>query len=386
MFVYRSTAVELLAHNDDPATRDLLLRLLSTDSDTDVVSAALASARKLWGEASLDPDYALLQNPEAESVDDVEDLLKRVCERGEPRRLFEVLAHSPADIQEPIATSLLNRPVPPLAEAEAAIGSNEPRTARLAAQILGRAGTKAAGAGKGLETALQRWQSIWDERRRQMIQRNQRDEDLGNKITPCLQSLVWAAGRLGVGRDALLTASARGDDPLYRPVRLGAMSDPVLAALEAAALGGDPEIRTLAVDALSRRDARRAARLAEKVLQDRTSFNRLAGRDPAAVAGTLRTAAGQVHYQGVALPHLIARGDVEGLSAVAADRRLPEATRLGAIEGLARLGGDAAAAKLVEIGKADKEEEELRKAAWRGLRRLQRERQRPRKKAAEVKR
>jgi ParB family chromosome partitioning protein len=66
------------------------------------------------------------------------------------------------------------------------------------------------------------------------------------------------------------------------------------------------------------------------------------------------------------------------LSAVAADRRLPEATRLGAIEGLARLGGDAAAAKLVEIGKADKEEEELRKAAWRGLRRLQRERRRVR--------
>src|SRR5262249_2743328 len=89
VFAYRSTAVELIAHNDDPATRDLLLRLLSTDPDSEVVSAALASARKLWGEASLDPDYALLQNPEAESVDDVEDLLKRVCERGEPRRLFE---------------------------------------------------------------------------------------------------------------------------------------------------------------------------------------------------------------------------------------------------------------------------------------------------------
>jgi ParB family chromosome partitioning protein len=60
---------------------------------------------------------------------------------------------------------------------------------------------------------------------------------------------------------------------------------------------------------------------------------------------------------------------------VAENRKLPEATRLGAIEALARMAREAAEAKLVEIGKGDgKEEEELRKAAWRGLRRSKRAR------------
>jgi ParB family chromosome partitioning protein len=76
----------------------------------------------------------------------------------------------------------------------------------------------------------------------------------------------------------------------------------------------------------------------------------------------------------VALPHLIARGDVAALAAVAEDRKLPEATRLGAVEGLAKLAREDAEARLVAIGKAETEDEELRKAAWRGLRRSKRAR------------
>ena len=52
---------------------------------------------------------------------------------------------------------------------------------------------------------------------------------------------------------------------------------------------------------------------------------------------TLRKAASQVHYQGVALPHLVAEGEVATLAAVAQNRKLSEATRLGAIEALARM-------------------------------------------------
>jgi ParB family transcriptional regulator, chromosome partitioning protein len=136
-------------------------------------------------------------------------------------------------------------------------------------------------------------------------------------------------------------------------------------------------VRSLAAEALGRHSPQRAARLAGPLLSDRVSFNRLAGGNEARVADTVRAAAAQVHYQGVALPHLIARSDLQGLAAVAQDRQLPEATRLGAVEGLAVLATEAAEAMLRAIGEAEKENEELRKAAWRGLRRSKRARRRP---------
>ena len=64
------------------------------------------------------------------------------------------------------------------------------------------------------------------------------------------------------------------------------------------------------------------------------------------------------------------------LSAAAEDRTLPEAARLGAIEGLAALATDPADETLRRIGLNAKDDEELRKAAWRGLRRSKRARRR----------
>jgi ParB family chromosome partitioning protein len=154
------------------------------------------------------------------------------------------------------------------------------------------------------------------------------------------------------------------------------MTAPVLDALEAAAVGSDPEVRALAAEAVGRHSPQRAARLAERLLADRVSFDRLTGGEGVEVAGTVRAAAGQVHYQGVALPHLIARGDVEELAAVAQNRQLPEATRLGAVEGLAVVATEAAETKLRAVGLAEKEDEEVRKAAWRALRRCKRARRR----------
>ena len=152
-----------------------------------------------------------------------------------------------------------------------------------------------------------------------------------------------------------------------------------------AALGNDPELRTIAIDALSRGSPERAQQLAEKLLSDRISFNRLMLRDGAQETDMLRNAVRQVHYQGVALPHLIAQADVEGLAAVAENASLSEATRLGAIEGLAKIPKAAAEAKLLHVAKNATEEEELRKAAWRALRRLKRARQRLETAAGEVK-
>jgi ParB family chromosome partitioning protein len=147
------------------------------------------------------------------------------------------------------------------------------------------------------------------------------------------------------------------------------MTPEVVAALETAALGGDFEIRAVAAQALGRLAPDRAAAIAANLLSDRVGFHRLALGDGTRPGGTLQAAARQVHYQGVVLPDLIARGDVEGLAVVAEDRLLPETSRMGAIEGLAAMARGPAEDVLRRIGLNAEIDEELRKAAWRALRR-----------------
>ncbi len=75
------------------------------------------------------------------------------------------------------------------------------------------------------------------------------------------------------------------------------------------------------------------------------------------------------------LPALIDGRDVATLSAVVDDKVLPAATRLGALEGLGAMAVEPAEAVLSRIGADAKEDEEIRKAAWRSLRRSKRARQ-----------
>jgi ParB family chromosome partitioning protein len=63
VFPFQGTAVELLGYNDDHATRDLLLRTLAATPHPWMLETALTSARRLWGQESLEPDYAAVQNP-----------------------------------------------------------------------------------------------------------------------------------------------------------------------------------------------------------------------------------------------------------------------------------------------------------------------------------
>ncbi|MCA9662713.1 MAG: hypothetical protein KC486_30520, partial [Myxococcales bacterium] len=74
----------------------------------------------------------------------------------------------------------------------------------------------------------------------------------------------------------------------------------------------------------------------------------------------------------VALPHLVAIADVDGLAGHLGDRNLSDGLRLGVIEALARIADDAALDHLRAFGRDEEEDEELRKAAWRAVRRGQR--------------
>src|SRR5207248_1943629 len=102
--------------------------------------------------------------------------LERVCERGEARRIFEILPKVDEKVYDALATSLLSRPALPLAEAQAVISSPDERTTQLAAQILGRAGTRAAESGPAVQAALSKWRDVWEERRRKISQEAGKDD------------------------------------------------------------------------------------------------------------------------------------------------------------------------------------------------------------------
>jgi ParB family chromosome partitioning protein len=73
---------------------------------------------------------------------------------------------------------------------------------------------------------------------------------------------------------------------------------------------------------------------------------------------------------------IVGEKDVKTLAAVAKDRKAAEVARLGAVEGLGVMAAEPAEAVLVEIGTAKDDDKEIRKAAWRALRRSKRARKR----------
>lgn len=378
---YREAAIEQLAHNDDPATRDLLLRLVREDES--VAEDAYTAARQLWGPDALEPDEALVQNADPFSFDDA---LKRVCGRSSPARIFAILPLcQDDDVRKALGRAVLARKEFPVGEAKEAIDSPDPIVSGLAAHVLGRAGEAARGASRSVDSALSRWWKAWLERRQAPARKIDPDDDDSpdHPIVECLSLVAWAAGRLGVGAETLTAmARASGADRDANDVRRSAIealaSSPArkaaAPALEEAAETAGPEARALAAQAVAEDAPERVVPLAERLLADRSAFGRLARGAAPHLSDLLRQAVRQAHYQGVALPYLVRGRDLEGLAAAAGDRSLAEAARLGAIEAIAALATEPAEDVLRQIGLDDREEEDLRKAAWRGIRRSKRAR------------
>ena len=381
----RETAIDQLGHNDDPATRDLLLRLIREDSSQE--ESAYDAARKLFGPDSLEPDEALLQNAYPGYLDHFDDALERVCKRSSPARLFAILPFcKDEDVRKALTRAVLARKEPLVAEARKAIESPDPIVSGLAAHVLGRAGEAARGASKSVDSALSRWWKTWLERRQAPAHKIVLDDDDDSPDRPlvkCLGLVGWAAARLGVGGETVAAMTkASGADRDATEVRrsaveaLGASSARKAAdgALEEAAISSGPETRALAAQAVAEDAPERVVPLAEKLLADRAAFGRVARNETPRLTGLLRQAARQSHYQGVVLPYLVEGRDLEGLASLAGDHSLAESARLGAIEGLAALAIESAEATLRQIGLDERDDEDLRKAAWRGLRRSKRDR------------
>ena len=146
------TPVELLAYNDDPATRDLLLRLLTETTDGFLLDTALNSARRLWGQDSLEPDYAALRNVKAKDGFDWDELFRRLQEKGDARPMLEILPRLDEEAAGRVKAILLSRQPLPVAEAETVVAA--PDALAAASRPTCSAGPRPRGRG-------QRWRRRW---------------------------------------------------------------------------------------------------------------------------------------------------------------------------------------------------------------------------------
>ena len=185
-------------------------------------------------------------------LDDLDEILERVQARGEPSKIFEILPKCTDNVRESLLGFLLEPGLDlPVAEAKGALESPDavhrrpsPPTSSAGParkrptpprHVDRRAGTLARRSGKSGASPTS-WQGI-----------AQRPDFEGKTwplaLTPCVQSLVWAAGRLGNSRGSgPRKRSPRPGPtiPFYRPIRREAV-------LALASKVGDPRY---AIDAL----------------------------------------------------------------------------------------------------------------------------------------
>ncbi len=369
----RQRVAQLLGFNDDPHSRELLVKLIATDDDRDVVNAAFVSLRLLVGPDSLEPDYAVMRgqhnSPEP-------DTLTRLGERGDAARILDLLSEIDAGrashVSVPLSQALLSRDPAPVEAALSRLDAPHDATGALAARIVGRASSADP---KPLLATTGRIFARWSSAREDSQRGGPLAEQLPS-LTERLGWLLWAAGRHGAG-EAELIAAARliGMDASTRAVRHGAlaaladgfMGENTLNILASTVTGPDGADRALAASALSRKAPARAAALVVKVLDDPPTLAAL-HPDPRALSAGLSS----THTMGAVLPAIVRLGDVSDLLATLSDKNNAESVRLGAIEGLGQVGQETARAALIALGKDTEEDETLRKAAWRALRRAKR--------------
>ena len=199
----------------------------------------------------------------------------------------------------------------------------------------------------------------------------QAEHKLG-ELQEAWRASLWALRRIGGGADRARTA-VEGKAPA--PVRSEALrvladagSAEDVARVEARLSDPDPSVRTAAAQALLALDAAKAiAVVSAKGVADlrvvSTLANEALGRD---AKGLLSSADARPNV----LPATLAGQQVEPLAALA--KEADEATRLAAIDALGRVAGAEPLAALEALHGDDKQPENIRKAAWRALRRAQR--------------
>lgn len=375
----RQAVAEALGHDPSQAAQDTLFKLVN-DPDSDVSGAAVDALRLRLGPDSAEPDLAQARSEHGPAD---EAPLRRIRAKASAAQLFTALAEVREGMQdewfEPLAAILLSRQPLAVDEAAAALPSPKDRVVEVAARLLAQAGPGAAAHAAAVSQAAHRALD-------QLLQgsedrRHGRESDLAGRVEALggvARALLRASGRLGGDATPALRAAALVDvgHLTLRRAALLALAEGLggaagLQALQEAATGSDAEARALAASALRALDPERAAALVGQSLDDPSSLARLL-RGGGAELAALRAGASRAERLGAVLPHLVLRRDVEGLAAVLADRQLPDGVRLGAAEGLGRIPDRAVDEALLLVARKADEDEDIRKAAWKALRRARR--------------
>ncbi len=374
----RMVAVEQLGHDANPASRDAVLDRLRKDDDNDVVSAAFDAAVRQFGPDSLEPYYAAVETPHendftAMGTAEV-DVLRVLRERGDTLRLLQTLPRTTGEGFAAIESILMSRPTPSDDVMTKALGGDNHGSVKAAARMIGRADSASAPVKAAIETAIGKWWAEWQTRR------DRPEADLSTTEV-ALEELLWPAARFGFAEKRLAELlTARPHDRDMYSIRkriltsLTAVPPALVPALEAIVRGTLPQLRALAAGLLTKYAPQQAAKLAPEFFADRPVYARLSAT--AKSAEVAKANAGQPHYQPLALPTLIDAKDVPTLAKVAKDPKAAEPARLGAVEGLGFMAVESAEAVLAEIGADGGDDEDVRKAAWKALRRSKRARKR----------
>src|SRR5262249_49699701 len=153
------------------------------------------------------------------------ELFRRLRERGDARRMLEILPKLAHGSVERLKAILLARQPLPVAEARAVVAGPDADAAGLAAHLLGRAGSGHAGSAEAVAAALRCWWNEWDAGRQEETRRGEMPGRRSSRLFGPLHRLIWAAGRLGGATDTLLAiATTRADAPYDRPLRREAVA------------------------------------------------------------------------------------------------------------------------------------------------------------------
>ncbi|MDX9719724.1 MAG: HEAT repeat domain-containing protein, partial [Myxococcota bacterium] len=407
----RCAVAEELRYDQDPGSVELLLKLVSEDEDQDTAEKAVESLRARLGDA-VEIDYAQLQSMHEFWADDDGELLRRIRERGDAGRLLDLMPKFDEELQTLIGKALLSREPLPVDACAARLDAVSYEVATLSMYVLGRAGEAVAKAhGKAMGAACGTARLGWA---RELGRAEAGEHHTLAEATKCWSRALWACARCGVAAEELLLVAESNLDAIrgmaaestklperggarprahrkletsslviaaaWRELRTQALlalgtglgKKKGLEALERSLGDDDAAIRSVAAGVLKTLDAARAAAAVGAALDDAVSLHLLVDPSNAKAKKALAEAAGSTHHQGLALSHLIAAQDVAALTAAAGNRDLVEAARLGAIEALGCVTQGSAQKALLGIATDAKEDEELRKAAWRALRRAKR--------------
>jgi HEAT repeat protein len=289
--------------------------------------------------------------------------------------MIELIPKSSVDVREVLAANLVSRDPLPIELAVPALENSHPAAVEVAAHLLGRGAEKSHG--KAIVAAMQKWLEQWES----IFARPQSTSLQLPEVTSCVCRLIWASGRCQAGKAELLAVlEKRLNDAEYLPIRSAAVEAIGCLKLAAADLSkltvwledSAVEIRCATAELVAG-DSKSVPNVAEKSLSDRRMFERVTrvakSKD---LSEVMSAAVGQLHRQPIVIPQLVIAKRIDALAKVAHDANADELARRGAIEALGQIASKESQKEIEKFAKTESNEEELRKVAWRTLRKNKR--------------